>query len=283
MLQNLNVLLVAALFVGDSFAQKCMSQSCAIAALSGSTNEGFDEIVKGAGGKTPQGSNNAGKNCITKYYKQLGLKAPETPIIRRVVDPAAYRFMSEATNKNSLEVEDLEKRQAGGCKPYINLFARGTTEPGTMGSTVGPALQRALGAKWMNKGVSYTADIAGDNCIGFPGGIKCVDQLAAVHKQCPEAKLFLSGYSQGAMVARICAAYSKEDVRAKIKGVVVFGDPFNGASLKGFPQDTVKTFCSAADGVCSGKFSITAAHLAYASGPSISQAASWMNQRAASA
>jgi hypothetical protein len=62
--------------------------------------------------------------------------------------------------------------------------------------------------------------------------------------------------------------------------VVVFGDPFNGASIKGFPQDGIKTFCAATDGVCQGKFSITAAHLGYTAGTSVVDAAKWMVQRA---
>jgi hypothetical protein len=86
-----------------------------------------------------------------------------------------------------------------------------------MGSTVGPALSRALGSKWKVEGVKYTADIAGDDCIGFPGGIKCRDQLETLSAACPETKWFLSGYSQGAMVARICAAYSKAEIKEKIK------------------------------------------------------------------
>jgi hypothetical protein len=122
----------------------------------------------------------------------------------------------------------LERRQrakggkgGAGCKPFINLFARGTTESGTMGQTVGPKLSTALskagGAKFSTTGVPYSANIDGINCIGFPGGIKCVDQLAALAASCPDSQFFLSGYSQGAMVARICAAYSKDDVKKRIK------------------------------------------------------------------
>jgi cutinase len=110
----------------------------------------------------------------------------------------------------------IEKRQAA-CKPNALLFARGTTEPGTMGTTVGPALSRALGSKWRVEGVKYTADIAGDDCIGFPGGIKCRDQLEVLAQACPETKWFLAGYSQGAMVARICTAFSKPEIKEKIK------------------------------------------------------------------
>jgi hypothetical protein len=61
---------------------------------------------------------------------------------------------------------------------------------------------------------------------------------------------------------------------------VVFGDPFNGASIKGFPQENIKTLCAAGDGVCGGKFQITAAHLSYTAGGSVSDAARWMIQKA---
>lgn len=112
-------------------------------------------------------------------------------------------------------VKDKEKR--ADCKANGLFFARGTTEMGLMGNSVGPALSRALGSKWKVDGVSYTADIAGDDCIGFPGGIKCRDQLEKMATACPQTNWFVSGYSQGAMVARICTAFSKEAVKSKIK------------------------------------------------------------------
>jgi hypothetical protein len=161
------------------------------------------------GGKTPSGSNSAGKKCITKYYKQLGLKGPKS---------IAKRTASDILINSDAEDEPaslLEKRQS--CKPNILVFARGTMEGGTMGQTVGPALSRALGSKFRAVGVKYTADIAGDNCIGFPGGMKCVDQVAKLAQQCPTSSFFISGYSQGAMVAHICTAFSKDAVKKRIK------------------------------------------------------------------
>jgi cutinase len=58
--------------------------------------------------------------------------------------------------------------------------------------------------------------------------------------------------------------------------VAVFGDPFNGAPVKGIPRDRVKTFCNAGDGVCGGSFTITASHLSYTMNGDISAAASWI-------
>src|ERR1700760_228518 len=56
-----------------------IGQSCMIAALVGSTNESFEEMLKQAGGKQPKqkGGANTGKSCVTKYFKELGLSAPE--------------------------------------------------------------------------------------------------------------------------------------------------------------------------------------------------------------
>jgi len=231
---------------------KTIGQSCAIAALSGSTNESFEEITsKGSGSsKTPTGSNSSGKQCITKYYKELGLKAPggnlapkgskgadgdsrryaeyDARKARRTVQEKVVRGLEESGDWEMVRLGEttMEKRQ-GSCKPNALFFARGTTEPGTMGTTVGPALSSALtrlgGGKWKSEGVKYTADIAGDDCIGFPGGIKCRDQLEKMATACPETKWFLAGYSQGAMVARICTAYSKPEVKEKIKVGTIVG------------------------------------------------------------
>ena len=46
------------------------------------------------------------------------------------------------------------------------------------------------------------------------------------------------------------------------QAVVVFGDPFNGAPIKGY-SGPIQTYCAQGDDVCEGEFEITAAHLAY--------------------
>src|SRR3954462_3078964 len=54
----------------------------------------------------------------------------------------------------------------GACKPYTLIFARGTTEGGNMGQTVGPALSPAIGKlvgsdKLATQGTDYPADFTG--------------------------------------------------------------------------------------------------------------------------
>ncbi|KAF2398085.1 alpha/beta-hydrolase, partial [Trichodelitschia bisporula] len=153
------------------------------------------------------------------------------------------------------------------CKPVTILFGRGTTEsgiPDALGGTVGPALRTQATKKgWAIEGIKYDASLAGIYCLGMPGGVACIDQLSKLVQRCPNTKVILSGYSQGAMVARICAAWSKEPAQKQIAGLALFGDPFNGAAVKGVPKENVKTWCTSGDGVCKGDFSISAAHLAY--------------------
>jgi cutinase len=302
-----------------------------IAALVGSTNESFEEMLKQAGGKQPKqkGGATTGKSCITKYFKELGLGAPEgfkggrftlpSSSVTGVVSPVAPVFELDTSDFSVSEVKPshpvpeasrITPRQ--GCKPNIFMFARGTTEAGTMGSTVGPAVSRALGSSFSSVGISYSADLNGIYCIGLPGGVRCIDQLAKMVAKCPTSNIFLGGYSQGAMVVRICVAHSKEDVKKRVKvstrsysrflfilkpvlgayycidllmfvvkpqGVLTYGDPFNGASVKGLPMDAVKVFCSATDGVCKGEFSITAGHLGYV-GTTTGSGAKWLLSRA---
>jgi Cutinase len=101
------------------------------------------------------------------------------------------------------------------------VYARGTFEMGDFGMTVGPLLSGRLDSSWAKVGVrsadGYSADYAGDMCIGMPGGYACktvVDKLGA---NCPSTNIIIAGYSQGAMVARICAAYAESKVKSQIK------------------------------------------------------------------
>ena len=81
--------------------------------------------------------------------------------------------------------------------------------------------------------------------------------------QCPDSKIILSGYSQGAMVVHNAASQSGFPA-AKIAGVVLFGDPLNGSAVKGVDSSKVKEICANGDALCSGGgVVITPAHLSY--------------------
>ncbi|KAF2398196.1 alpha/beta-hydrolase, partial [Trichodelitschia bisporula] len=151
----------------------------------------------------------------------------------------------------------------GRCTANIVLFARGTTETGTLGITVGPALSSGLtGRDWSVVGVAYDADFKGDNCLGLPGGQVMKDYINQAAEKCPNSKLFVSGYSEGGMVSHNGVAYANPEAVKKVAAVVVFGDPFQGAPIKGYSGPII-TFCKDGDSVCTGNFVISMAHLAY--------------------
>lgn len=106
------------------------------------------------------------------------------------------------------------------CKSNILLFARGTTEGGNLGSTVGPSLQReiekAAPGKFMFQGVSYQADIQGIVALGRPGGEIAKKLIEESVTKCPNARIFLSGYSQGAMVMHNAVTGTSAANKAKV-------------------------------------------------------------------
>ncbi|TID18053.1 hypothetical protein E2P81_ATG11022 [Venturia nashicola] len=259
-------------------AQKCQGQSCYVASLSGSTEEPY----KLQGGKKPTGGNAIGDRCIKGWYSKLGLPAPAG--LKRTALESYNEFMEATITPEAKEalqsraLEDQENVTADACTPYILLYARGTTEVGELGATVGPALKAGLATdkNWSVRGISsrdgYDASLNGIYCIGMDGGMACKGILEKMVAQCPNSKFVTSGYSQGAMVARICVAYASEAAKKKVIAILNYGDPFNGATVKGFDQSKIKVNCNPTDGVCKGDFSIGVGHLSY----STSSGVAWL-------
>ncbi|KAI8304692.1 hypothetical protein K4K59_012654 [Colletotrichum sp. SAR11_240] len=150
----------------------------------------------------------------------------------------------------------IEVRQASGCKAFTLLFARGTTEMGTLGSVVGPSLQTntqsALGADQVTvEGVSYPADMGGimsESTGSGPGSVAMANQANSWLQKCPSTKLILTGYSQGGMVVHNAA---KKLSGKPIVAAVTFGDPFKGQAVTGVATGKFKSFCATGDSVCS--------------------------------
>ena len=169
-----------------------------------------------------------GDACIKNAYKKLGLSAPAG---LRLVDIMSSNgdftndlkaLYTEFLNSQPIRIRQaaasLERRQ-GACTENTVLFGRGTTEIGSLGTTVGPALSSGLSRArgWSVHGIDYSADLSGIYCLGMTGGLKCVDQINKLVQRCPNTNIVLSGYSQGAMVARICAAWAGDAAKKRIK------------------------------------------------------------------
>ena len=188
---------------------------------------------------------------------------------------------------------ELEERQAASCARkypacifdvYHNhshsavsvFFARGTGEPGTNGTIIGPSLEKnlqtALGNSLTYTAILYSAGVSGDIPGGQgPGTTAYVNQLKQVTSKCPNTKVVLTGYSQGAILVHSTAKQYGKPIAA----AVTFGDPEKEQTPTGCEAEHYKTFCANGDPVC-GAGANLAAHLSY--GSDASQAAAFIKQ-----
>jgi hypothetical protein len=114
------------------------------------------------------GGSDEGLVCIASYNPDFDpSKLPATSssgglfssLLGRDAEPAPSLegSMNTKIEKRAITETDLTD---GKCKANLLLFARGTTESGNMGITVGPSLQRGLGSsKWAYQGVDYEATV----------------------------------------------------------------------------------------------------------------------------
>ncbi|KAI6840773.1 hypothetical protein KC367_g4254 [Hortaea werneckii] len=169
----------------------------------------------------------------------------------------------------------------GVCAPVTFIFARGSTETGNMGSTVGPALAKALisalgSDRVAIQGVEYPATIESNISMGSEGGPEMAKLAQQALSNCPNTKIALSGYSQGATVTHYAVKSGGLNADS-VSAVVLYGDPLYGQSVGDLPDSKLKEFCASGDGVCeTGTFSISAAHLSYTSGSDISEGAEFI-------
>lgn len=211
--------------------------------------------------------------------------------------PQSRKILKQRTGSTSNDFVDLAS--PSDCKAFLLIFARGTSEGGNMGETVGPALQSKLESlmpnQFMFQGVTYDASVEGDIELGAPGGQVATTLIDDCSSKCNNTQMFVSGYSEGAMVAHKGVAGAQIASKAKVavstqtflvfpmladmamQGVLVYGDPFDGQTISGYPESKVKTFCATGDDVCKGEFVISAAHLAYV-GADTDAGAEWIQQ-----
>ena len=109
--------------------------------------------------------------------------------------PLIFRDGTLATYKTQNDLTD-----GSPCKPMTIIFARGTTEPGNVGTITGPpffaAVSDAVGANNLAvQGVPYPADIPGFLAGGDAGGSATLAKLVQqATTQCPDTKVVMSGY-----------------------------------------------------------------------------------------
>jgi len=164
---------------------------------------------------------------------------------------------------------------SGACKQITFIFARGSTEIGNMGSTVGPptcdGLKKAYNDDVACQGVggAYKASV-GSNAL--PGGTTAASYNEAISifedaaQKCPDTIIVAAGYSQGAAVMVNAVSKLDPSVQERVAGVVLYGNTRNkqeNGKIPNFPPEKAKTYCNASDGVCGGALLVTAGHLTY--------------------
>ncbi|KAF9737718.1 hypothetical protein PMIN06_002341 [Paraphaeosphaeria minitans] len=158
------------------------------------------------------------------------------------------------------------------CRPISIIYARGTGQQGNVGDSqaVGPLFFNNLASriggtsKLAIQGVTYSASVAGFLAGGDSAGTTTMTNLISqTASRCPNTKIVLSGYSQGAQLVHNAAQKTSAANAAKVAAVVVFGDPKRGQSLGSIVSSKVLTICHSGDNICEGGASITPAHLNY--------------------
>ncbi|KAL9614279.1 MAG: hypothetical protein Q9167_001235 [Letrouitia subvulpina] len=208
------------------------------------------------------------KHCFL-FGLPLLIPALAFPVVN--VDTSGFQELGTLSNnlKERLSISDTEN-ELGLCRPVTIIFARGTIEPGNVGTLTGPPFFNALGLIIGRdnigiQGVPYAATIGGYLAGGDSGGS---ENLASLTKQavsqCPDTQIVLSGYSQGAQLVHNGVDQIPPEVAARVGAVVLFGDPFQGRPFPNIDASRVKTFCFPEDLICKDTIVVDTYHLAYA-------------------
>ncbi|KAF6763308.1 cutinase [Ephemerocybe angulata] len=166
---------------------------------------------------------------------------------------------------------EVNAKARASCPDVQVYFARGTTETPTLGTVVGPGFSRTLTAALTGKsvtftGIAYSANIAGFLVGGDPGGATTMaTSVTSTANSCPDTKIVISGYSQGAQVTHLAAGQLTSAIQDRVVAVVTFGDPDENTALPGVLESRRKTFCNVGDLICTGQPIVLAPHLTYGS------------------
>jgi cutinase len=151
------------------------------------------------------------------------------------------------------------------------IYARGTGEAGNCGTVAGPpmfaALRSKMGADGVTiQGVDYAAsegvslpdsDITYDNQTNSrqgnanqaaDGGKAMAALVATALAQCPDTKIVIAGYSQGAMAVHSC--FNDGVTAAQVAGAINFGDPLKRENVGDLSKDKISQFCGKSDQIC---------------------------------
>jgi cutinase len=187
---------------------------------------------------------------------------------------------------------DSPAASADPCSDIAVVFARGTHQEPGLGN-VGQAFVESLSSQFGGRSVGVYAvnypandDYHGSASAGSDDASAHIRETVA---SCPNTKIVLGGYSQGATVIDLATSAMPAPVADHVAAVALFGEPtsgFSSALWGGAPLPTIgplygsKTIslCAADDPICSGGGNIMA-HVSYIQSGMTTQAATFAANR----
>lgn len=130
----------------------------------------------------------------------------------------------------------------------------------------------------------YSASLLGNlNAGGVPANEAraFAQQITAAATACPNAGIFVSGYSQGAALVHRGVEQLTTAVKAKVRAAVTFGDTQrkqDGGRIPSFDTSKTLIICRTGDRICEGTLIITSFHQDYS--PLAPQGAAFMVSKA---
>jgi cutinase len=208
-------------------------------------------------------------------------------IRRRLITVATATFIASAAvvapSLSPMPIRVLATASAQGCPDIQVVFARGTNEDAGLGA-VGGAFVDALRSKVGGKSVDAYA-------VGYPATFDFLQAAAGANdasghiqhmvNTCPNTRLVLGGYSQGAAVIDVISAVPvpgigfdsplPPNVGEHVAAIAVFGNPSAklGLPLTASPVWGNRSIdlCNPGDPICQTDGRNVAAHRSYAGGP----------------
>jgi len=181
---------------------------------------------------------------------------PERPFQEIKQPPEVRTLLPRKQVEPPATIDDLI---SGVCADVIIIWARGTCNTGNIGSALGRCfftyLKGNLDYTVIGQGVlPYAADIMSFIRGGCKRGAQSMATMVMLAvEQCPQSKIVLGGFSQGAQVLRKAVKRIPSSAVGNIVAVVSFSDPNEGQPLESVLEDRHVSFCHDGDWVCDGE------------------------------
>ena len=201
--------------------------------------------------------------------------------------PGKWRLLGAAllvlASSGGLTALAASSASAASCAAIDVVVARGTFEPGTLGSIVGDPvyadIQQDLSSTTTSSyPVNYPANLDEPASVQA-GNTDLVNHLNSQAAACPSQRFILVGYSQGANVVDNSIGISSDgalvggpivatipaSVQPRVAAILLFGNPIRaiGKSVTGTYAARTDDFCANGDPVCQAGGTDIGAHLSY--------------------